>query len=822
MPKEDNNTAVPEASHAETPPAEPPPETPARLFELRDQVIYPYSLTPVPVTDENAAALAAAVNDNRLLAIFPEVPSRADLGNFPLTLSLHTFEFRERTRSAIGVLVRVVKQMTFPDGSRKAVLRGIRRIQCSHLRIEGDVVVAGCREAPDELAPSAELEARRRSVMLSFQELAGLLQNMPDEVQMAVLNAPTPGRFADTVADALNFSHAEKVVLLSQCAVGKRLEILSVLINRELEVLRIGVKIQSEVHEAMSQSQREYYLREQLRTIQRELGEETANPDVAELRKRLDSGDYPDEVKDAVNKELERLELIPQSAPEYHISYNYMLLLLELPWKTFTEDILGVKRAAEVLDEDHYGLEEVKKRILEFLAVMQLRHENGDECRAPILCLVGPPGVGKTSIGRSIARAMGRKFIRISLGGVRDEAEIRGHRRTYVGAMPGRIIKSLKRAGSGNPVFMLDEVDKLAHDFRGDPASALLEVLDPEQNNTFADNYVEIAYDLSKVFFIATANDLDGIPGPLRDRMEIIRLPGYTAFEKREIARRYLLPRQLKENGLDAALVKIPLPTIDYLVENYTMEAGVRELERTCGKICRRLVRHYLEEDSAAPKIKVDTKLAHELLGARRFRPERATATYRAPGYAIGMAWTGCGGVILPVEAAMLPGGKGELKLTGSLGKVMQESAAAAFTVVRGFAPEWGIAPETFTGNDFHIHVPDGATPKDGPSAGVTMVSVLTSLLLDRPLRPHLSMTGEITLQGRVTAIGGVREKVVAALRAGIADVVMPKDNTEEYAELPEAVRSKINVHFVSDCRGLLNTVFEEPVFPKKKPRGTK
>ena len=815
MPKEEKN-AVPA-------PNTPPTETNARLFELRDQVVYPYSLTPVPVTDENAAALAAAINDNRLLAIFPEVPSRADLGNFPLTLSLRTFEFRERTRSAVGVLVRVVKQMTFPDGSRKAVLRGIRRVQCSHLRVEGNVVVAGCREAPEELAPSAELEARRRSVMLSFQELAGLLQNMPEEVQMAVLNAPTAGRFADTVADALSFSTAEKVVLLSQCAVGKRLEVLSVLINRELEVLRIGVRIQSEVHEAMSQSQREYYLREQLRTIQRELGEETANPDVAELRKRLAAGDYPDEVKNAVNKELERLELIPQSAPEYHISYNYMLLLLDLPWKTFTEDILDVTRAAEVLDEDHYGLEEVKKRILEFLAVMQIRHENGDECRAPILCLVGPPGVGKTSIGRSIARAMGRKFIRVSLGGVRDEAEIRGHRRTYVGAMPGRIIKSLKRVESGNPVFMLDEVDKLAHDFRGDPASALLEVLDPEQNNSFADNYVEIAYDLSKVFFIATANDLEGIPGPLRDRMEIIRLPGYTAFEKREIARRYLLPRQLNENGLDAAQVKVPLPTIDYLIENYTMEAGVRELERTCGKICRRLVRHHLEEEnSAAPKVRVDVKLAHELLGARRFRPERATATYRAPGYAIGMAWTGCGGVILPVEAAMLPGGKGELKLTGSLGKVMQESAAAALTVVRGFAPELGIVPKTFTGNDFHIHVPDGATPKDGPSAGVTMVSVLTSLLLKRPLRPHLSMTGEITLQGRVTAIGGVREKVVAALRAGITDVVMPKDNAEEYAELPEAVRSKLAVHFVTDCRELLNTVFEEPVFPKKKTKGAK
>ena len=820
MAKENDKSTAPDESTPVVPPPAAPPsaDITARLFELREQVLYPYSLTPVPVTDGNAAALEAAVKDNRLLAIFPEVPTRADLGNFPLTLSLRTFEFREHTRSAVGVLARVVKQMNFPDGSRKAVLRGVRRVICSQLRVNGDVVTAGCQAAPDELGDANEIEARRRSVMLSFQEFAGLLQNIPDELQMAVLNAPSAGRFADTVADALSFSRAEKVVLLSQCSVVKRLEILSVLINRELEVLRLGVKIQSEVHEAMSQSQREYFLREQLRTIQRELGEETANPDVAELRKRLDSGDFPDEVKNAVNKELERLELIPQSAPEYPISYNYMLMLLELPWRTFSDDVLDVKRAAEVLDEDHYGLEEVKKRILEFLAVMQIRHEQYDECRAPIICLVGPPGVGKTSIGRSIARAMGRKFIRISLGGVRDEAEIRGHRRTYVGAMPGRIIKALKRAGTGNPVFMLDEVDKLAHDFRGDPASALLEVLDPEQNNSFADNYVEIAYDLSKVFFIATANDLEGIPGPLRDRMEIIRLPGYTAFEKREIARRYLLPRQLKENGLSPEQVKIPLPTIDYLIENYTMEAGVRELERVCGKVCRRLVRHYLEApENEPPKKKVDPKLAHELLGARKFRPERATATYRAPGYAVGMAWTGYGGVILPVEAALLPGGKGELKLTGSLGKVMQESAAAAFTLVRGFAAELGIAQDVFTKNDFHIHVPDGATPKDGPSAGVTMVSVLTSLLLKRPLRSRLSMTGEITLQGRVTAIGGVREKVVAALRAGIADVVMPKDNAEEYAELPETVRSKLNVHFVSNCRELLKFVFEEPVFPKNK-----
>jgi ATP-dependent Lon protease len=812
---------MPDESMESAPERDRPEDLTARLFELREQVIYPYSLTPVLVNDNNAAALAAAMEDNRLLAILPGVPSRAELGNFPLPLSLRTFDFRGKPRSAVGVLVRVVKELNFPDGTRKVVLRGIKRIQCTHLRIgPNNVVTVTCQNIPETPELSSVIEPRRRSVMLGFQELSGLSQNIPEEVQMAVLNAPSAGRFADTLSDALGFSTAEKIVLLSQCSVAKRLEILGVLINREVEVLRLGVKIQNEVHEAMSRSQREYFLREQLRTIQHELNEETANPDIAELRKRLAAGDYPAEVQDAVKKELERLELIPQSAPEYHISYNYMTLLLELPWNVFTDDIYDVRRAADILDEDHFGLEEVKRRILEFLAVMQLRHEHGEVCHAPIICLVGPPGVGKTSIGRSIARAMGRKFIRMSLGGVRDEAEIRGHRRTYVGAMPGRVIKALKRVGSGNPVFMLDEVDKLAHDFRGDPASALLEVLDPEQNNSFADNYVELSYDLSKVFFIATANDLEGIPGPLRDRMEIIRLPGYTAFEKREIAKRYLLPRQIKENALEGDKVKIPLPTIDYLIEHYTMEAGVRELERVCAKLCRRLVRRHLEqpEEEKNAIVRVDVSMAHELLGVRKFRSERSTVAYRAPGYAVGMAWTGVGGVVLPVEAALIPGGKGELKLTGSLGKVMQESAAAAFTLVRSLSLELGVEPEIFTKNDFHIHVPDGATPKDGPSAGVTMVSVLVSLLLKKPLRPRLSMTGEITLQGRVTAIGGVREKVVAALRAGITDVVMPEDNAEEYGDLPEAVRSKIKVHFVSNCRELLKNVFDVPVL---NPRGS-
>ena len=449
---------------------------------------------------------------------------------------------------------------------------------------------------------------------------------------------------------------------------------------------------------------------------------------------------------------MARLEVIPQAAPEYHISYTYITWLLDVPWLKFTEDRLDCLEAAKVLDADHYGLEDVKERILEFLAVLQLR--KNDDRKAPILCLVGPPGVGKTSLGQSIARAMNRNFVRVSLGGVRDEAEIRGHRRTYVGAMPGRIVQNLKKAGTANPVFMLDEIDKLANDFRGDPASALLEVLDPAQNYAFNDHYLEVDCDLSKVFFIATANLLDTIPGPLRDRMEIIRLPGYTSFEKREIARRYLVPRQLKASGLTAKQVRFHLSGVDELIDYYTREAGVRDLERTVGQVLRKIARRIVEgKIEAGAPVSVTPKLVQELLGPRKFLLDEAENA--GPGYATGMAWTSCGGVILPIEVIAIPGGKGALKLTGSLGKVMQESAETAFSLIRAHAAEWKIEPAYFNEHDFHIHVPDGATPKDGPSAGITLTLALISLLTGRSLIPRLSMTGEITLRGRVTAVGG-------------------------------------------------------------------
>ena len=779
----------------------------APLFLMRDPVIFPFSLTPLQVDEENLPTLRQAMAQERLLAIFPELPGDEELGMLPVQVPLKLFVYREKRYSGVGVLVRVVKELNFPDGSVRILVRGLKRIFCRQIELVKGISIARVQVFTDSSAENEDKEnrARQKSVVAAFQELAAAMPGFPEELQVAVINAESPGRIADLLADALNISYAEKLLLLAMTEIRKRLEILAILLNRELEVLKLGMKIQSEVHQAMSRQQREFFLREQLRTIQQELGEDNRNPDIIEIEERLENTELPPHVFDVVRKELSRLEVIPQAAPEYHISYTYINWLLDLPWCVFTEDRLDCAEAQKVLDADHYGLEDVKKRILEFLAVLQLK--GGEDRKAPILCLVGPPGVGKTSLGQSIARAMKRNFIRVSLGGVRDEAEIRGHRRTYVGALPGRIIQNLKKVGSGNPVFMLDEIDKLANDFRGDPASALLEVLDPAQNFSFNDHYLEVDYDLSRVFFIATANLLDTIPGPLQDRMEIIRLPGYTSYEKREIAKRYLVGRQIKANGLKSKQVRFRAAAIDELIDHYTREAGVRELERCIGQVCRRIARRIVEGEIAPDAtVSVTPALVQELLGARKYILDEA-AENLGPGCATGMAWTSCGGVILPIEVISIPG-KGGLKLTGSLGKVMQESAEAAYSLVRAHASEWGIEPSFFAEHDFHIHVPDGATPKDGPSAGVTIMMALISHLRNEPLRPRLSMTGEITLRGRVTAVGGIREKVIAALRAGIDTVMLPEENRKDALELPEMVREKLEFHFVSDFREAMAVAF--------------
>ena len=787
----------------------------ALFFNLSETVVFPFSLTPFAVEgDYNKAVLREAMKSDRLLAVFPEVPETDELTTLPCSLDLDLFMHEDVEYLRGGILVRVVKELTLPDGSIRVVVRGVKRITFKEFVPNVRTTESITRKVrytvlDDGLGASSdpELLGYFKSIQMMFQEYAAMSPGIPEEVQLGAMGAPNVLRLSDMVAEALSLSITEKRFFLAVPSLKKRCELLTAWLNRELIALRLGMKIQNEVQINLSENQREFFLREQLRVIKNELGEDTRNPDIIELDQKFRERELPPEVAAVVEKELGRMELIPQASPEYNISYTYLNWLLDIPWCVYTEDRLDCAAAAEVLEEDHYGLEDVKKRILEFLAVLQLK-QNDPDSRAPILCLVGPPGVGKTSIGQSIARALERKFIRVSLGGVRDEAEIRGHRKTYVGAMPGRIMQNLKRAGSSNPVFMLDEVDKLARDNHGDPAAALLEVLDPAQNTSFNDNYIEIGYDLSRVFFIATANMLEGIPGPLLDRMEVIRIPGYTSLEKREIAKRYLIPRQIKENGLRASKVKFNLGAIDEIISFYTMEAGVRELERVFARICRRLAQKLvLGEIGPDDVVRVSAKMVKELLGPRKYLQDSAVECL-TPGYAVGMAWTAAGGAILPIEITAIPGGKGNLKLTGSLGKVMQESAETAFSLVRSVSSEWNVDSEYFNTTDFHIHVPDGATPKDGPSAGVTMTMALLSLISQKCLKSYVSMTGEVTLHGRVTAIGGLREKCVAALRAGIREVILPEENRKDFEELPEQVREKLKFHFVKNFREAVKAAF--------------
>ena len=784
----------------------------AGVFLLRNTVLFPYSLTPVTIdTEANRKVVSEAMAGNRMIAMFPVYCSEQESESVPLP-EIQYFSASGELVSRVGVLCRIVREITLPDGSSRIAVRGVKRIFCDLHTVDDDGNVSVQYHNIDEDTQSNsnfENIARMKAVLPMFQELISLLPNISEEVLATVENTTLPGRRADIIADAAPFTREEKIQVLATINISDRLEMLAVLLAKEVNIAQLSIHIQSQVQESMGDSQREFFLREQLRVVKRELGEESRGGDITFLERKLEKAVLPENVEEVVKTEIERLECLPTSTPEFHISFSYVNWLLDCPWCVFTSDRLDCRRARKVLDEDHYGLEDVKNRILEFLAVLQLR-KGEMSSKAPILCLVGPPGVGKTSIGQSIARAMNRKFIRVSLGGVRDEAEIRGHRRTYVGAMPGRIIQNLKRVGSSNPVFMLDEVDKLAQDFRGDPGSALLEVLDPAQNHSFNDNYIELGYDLSKVFFIATANSIDSIPGPLRDRMEIIRVSGYTAVEKREIAKRYLIPRQIKECGLPEKLLSFRAAGIDTIIRYYTMEAGVRELERVIAQFCRKVAMRVLESEKDVPeKIIVDPACVAEYLGKHRYQPD-GKRRERKPGYALGMAWTGVGGAVLPIEILAVPGGKGQLKLTGSLGKVMQESAETAFSHIRSIADDYGVEPEFFNTRDFHIHVPDGATPKDGPSAGVTLVTALVSLISGKLVNGDLAMTGEVTLHGHVTAVGGIREKVTSALQAGVKYIILPEENRKDVDELPEEVASKLKFFFVSDCRQVLRLAFAD------------
>ncbi|MCF7791972.1 MAG: endopeptidase La [Victivallales bacterium] len=781
------------------------------ILPLADIVIFPYTLSTLVIDREETIKFITKISEGeRLIGLFPDLSASKlekkenleTLSDQSLNTDLQfdTVKIRDKNISSIGVMGRIVKLLRFPDNTIRVLVRGLKRIKFVELIQETPNLIGTVEELAQVKDSSLETVAMARNAQNQFQEIINMTPNFPEEMKVAILNVDDYSRLVDLIVDSLNISFTEKLGILTAPTLNERLQLLTMLLNREVEVLHLGNEIQNQVSNALSQSQREFFLREQLKTIKQELGEEDANPDITTIRKRMEKKKLPEKVSEVIEKELERLQVMPQAASEYHVAYNYIDWLLAVPWKDFTKDRDNIKTAKKILDTDHYGLRDVKERILEFLAVLQMK----DDRKSPILCFVGPPGVGKTSLGKSIARAMKRKFVRMSLGGVRDEAEIRGHRRTYVGALPGRIIQGLKKAQSANPVFMLDEVDKLGNDFRGDPASALLEVLDPQQNNSFNDHFLELDFDLSSVMFITTANIIDTIPPPLLDRMEVIRLPGYTPSEKRQIAKRYLVPRQLKDNGLTKRELSVPLKTLDELIDFYTVEAGVRNLERTIGSLCRKVAKKIMEgEISKEDKTTINPTDVSKFLGHRKFLMEEMT---RKPeiGLAIGMAWTAVGGSVLPVESTMMPG-KGEIQLTGSLGNIMKESAQAAFSYIKSRHKDLGIKYDVFKRNNFHIHVPDGATPKDGPSAGITIAVSMISLFTGKKVRVRTSMTGEINLRGKVTVIGGVREKVTAALRTGINTVVMPKQNEKDLEEVPDDVKSKLKFVFVENIQEALD-----------------
>ncbi len=783
------------------------------VLPLNNTVVFPYTLCTLVLDNEKTINFILRISEeDRLLALFP------DLTNPPgLTASketkienkeqvFETFNVDNKSISRIGTMVRIVKLLRFPDNTVRILVRGLKRVRILNVLTESPEITATVEELPDLHDSSLECAAMAKNAQHQFQEIISMSPNFPEDFKLAILNTADYSKLTDLVTDTLNINFKDKLGILTAPTLNERLHLLTILLNKEVEVLHLGNEIQSQVSNALGQAQREFFLREQLKAIKQELGEEDANPDISSIRKRMNEKKLPQNVVEVIEKEIERMGLISQASPDYHVSYNYVDWILSVPWDEFTQDKNDIKKAKKILDHDHYGLKDVKERILELLAVLQMKKDK----KSPIICFVGPPGVGKTSLGQSIARAMGRKFVRMSLGGIRDEAEIRGHRRTYVGALPGRIIQGLKKAGSSNPVFMLDEIDKVGSDFRGDPSSALLEVLDPQQNHAFNDLYLEVDYDLSSVMFIATANILDTIPPALIDRMEIIRLPGYTHFEKVQIAKKFLMPRQIKENGLTSRQFLVAMKSFNELITYYTQEAGVRNLERVIGTLCRKVTRKIIEGDLLPDKKTIinpaDVKT---YLGKRKFILEEAE---RVPeiGLAIGMAWTSVGGTILPVESNMMPG-KGTLQLTGSLGNVMQESAHTAFSYIKSNFKEFDIDPAIFKKNDFHLHVPDGATPKDGPSAGVTIAVSLVSLLTKRKVKVKTAMTGEITLRGKITAIGGLKEKAISALRSGIVTIVMPKQNEKDLEDIPDEVKEKMKFIFVENAKEAIAYLLLEP-----------
>ncbi|HBZ01035.1 MAG TPA: endopeptidase La, partial [candidate division Zixibacteria bacterium] len=746
---------------------------PLAVLPIKSAVVFPSLVMPLMISEARYAKLI----DDSLMAGEPIIlaTQKDSEQDFPDPEGLYT----------IGTVGAILKMLRFPDSSVRFLVQGLARVKILEYTETEPYLKAKVALAEEVLNPSVEMEALVRNILEQLKHVVQLAPYLPDDLQVSAMNTEDPSKLADLIASNLNLTTTQKQEILETLDVGERMRKLTSLISKEIEVLEMSRKIQSEAANEMGKSQREYILREQLKAIQRELGEtDERTVEIEDFRQKIEAAKMPAEAKEAADKELERLSKMNPSAAEYTVSRTYLDWLVTVPWAISTEDVIDINQAEIILNEDHYDLEKVKERILEYLAVRKLK----SQLKGPILCFLGPPGVGKTSLGRSIARAMDRKFQRVSLGGVRDEAEIRGHRRTYIGALPGRIIQGLRKAGANNPVFMLDEIDKMGQDFRGDPASALLEVLDPEQNNSFSDHYLDVAFDLSKVLFITTANVIETIPPVLLDRMEVIQLTGYTDMEKLAIAKKYLIPRNLSDHGLSADHLVFTDPAIQKVVNEYTRESGLRNLNREIGNICRKVARKVASGD--ASDIKVDAKNVKDYLGSQKFYQEVAERTSHV-GVVPALAWTSAGGEILFVEATKMPGKKG-LILTGQLGDVMKESVKAALSYLQSHQQQYGISNTIFENNDFHIHVPAGATPKDGPSAGITMCTALASVLINKPVTPGLAMTGEITLRGDVLPIGGIKQKALAAYRAGITKVILPRRNFNDLDEVPAEVKAKV------------------------------
>jgi len=748
------------------------------ILPLRGTVLYPDLILPIMVGRKKSVKLIDdAMDSDRIIGVITQKRSEIE-------------DPKESDLYSVGVAALILRMIRELDGSQRVIVQGVSRMKVREY-IQREPYYKARSEVIDEgLVQGVEIDALMMNLKNLFSRAVELAPYLTSELGTMVSNIKSPSILADLIASNLNISTTEKQGILETFDVRERLTKVHLFLNKEVQVLELGNKIQSQVKEDMDRTQREYYLREQLKAIKKELGElDEHSSEIKELKEKIKKAKMPADALAAAEKELDRLAKIPPASAEYTVARTYLDWLAELPWSETTEDNLDIDNAQKTLDEDHYDLEKVKKRILEYLAVRKLKAD----MKGPILCFVGPPGVGKTSLGKSIARTMGRKFIRISLGGVRDEAEIRGHRRTYVGALPGRIIQGIKKAGSNNPVFMLDEVDKIGMDFRGDPSSALLEVLDPEQNFSFSDHYIDVPFDLQKVMFITTANVLDTIPPALRDRMETLELPGYSEDQKMMIAKQFLIPKQISEHGLSSEYIEFQDAALQTIISSYTREAGVRNLEREIATICRGVAKDVAR--GIKEKVMISPDNLHKFLGPVKFFPEVAERTSE-PGVATGLAWTPTGGDIIFVEVTKMRGEKG-LTLTGQLGDVMKESAQAALAYVRSKAKELGIEEDFFAKNDIHIHVPAGAIPKDGPSAGITMFIALTSLLTNKPVRNDVAMTGEITLRGLVLPVGGIKEKVLAGMRAGIRTIILPKKNEKDLEEIPEHIRKQMNFKFI-------------------------